>query len=630
MSWMFTEPTLSGKDRNFDNQLHCAQRPAVSNQRSSMPHPRFAFISLLALTLLWVATPAPDARASAQRDYTSGWNEFQRLLKDPRDSRQRNAWLAVRKMFNSAYQKAPNGPEAPKALFYLGRVHEEMGLRLGQRSDFSQAVDYFGRVALRFPTHSWADDALLRKARIHLEHLEDSAQAYIDLLAIVHNHPKGDMVPQAQAMLRELDAKFMAQVDRQPGSAQATTVPPSAPAPAVPEPLQQAAQTPAAAPPAGVAPAGSGHARLMQIRYWSSDEYTRVVLDVDSEVSYTHRLLNPDPELGTPHRLMIDLEGAVLGPEAPAQIQVADGILRQVRSGQNQPHVSRVVLDIQRLEDFRVFTLEGPFRIVVDVSGSKARPSAATAAPRQTTQVTPGRGDVPASLMEQLGLKVKTIMIDPGHGGKDPGAVAFGIKEKDISLRMARILGKMLEEKGFRILYTRTKDVFVPLEERTAMANAQKADLFLSIHANAHPNPSTKGFEIYSLNLAKTQDAVRVAARENAVSSKQISDLQLILTDLMLNSKISESHELATKIHSRTIQGVRRSHPGLVDKGVREAPFFVLMGAKMPAVLLELGYLTNRDESRMLNSDAYLRTMAQSLVQGVLAYRDHIERHTKL
>ena len=589
---------------------------------------------------LFISCSGPLAavgHASAERDYTSGWNEFQRLLKEPGQAQNRNAWLAARNMFNSAFQKAPAGPEAPKALFYLGRVHEEMGLRFGQASDFSQAADYYGRVSLRFANHTWADDALLRKAKIHLEHLNDSAQAYIDLLSIVHNHPKGDMAPQAQTMLRELDAAFLAKVNASgagSGTAVAATVPASSSARS-PEPVIQASLSdPVVSRPRSTDP-GSDGARLTQVRYWSSDEYTRVVLDVDSEVAYSHRLLNPDPDLGTPHRLLIDLNGTILGPEAPAQLHVADGILRQVRTGQNQPHVSRVVLDIQRLEDVRVFTLEGPFRIVVDVSGAKPKTLASVQAPqtpRPSAQSGPrvAPGGVTGSLIEQLGLTVSTIMIDPGHGGKDPGAVAHGIKEKDINLRMARILGRMLEEKGFRILYTRTTDVFVPLEERTAMANAQKADLFLSIHANAHPNPNMKGFEIYSLNLARNQDAVRVAARENAVSSKKISDLQLILTDLMLNSKITESRELATKIHGRTIQGMRRTHPSLADRGVREAPFYVLMGATMPAVLVELGYLTNREEARLLNTDAYLRSMASNLVQGVLAYRDHIERHAKL
>ncbi len=597
---------------------------------------RYLCILLLALFLSFGGPLTTVGHAGAERDYTSGWNEFQRLLKEPGQAQNRNAWLAARNMFNSAFQKAPEGPEAPKALFYLGRVHEELGLRFGQASDFSQAADYYGRVALRFANHTWADDALLRKAKIHLEHLNDSAQAYIDLLSIVHNHSRGDMAPQAQAMLRELDSAFLAKVNASgagPGSAVAATVPASSSARTTEPAVQASLSSPVTSPSRSASPNSDG-ARLTQVRYWSSDDYTRVVLDVDSEVAYSHRLLNPDPDLGTPHRLLIDLQGTVLGPEAPGQLHVADGILRQVRTGQNQPQVSRVVLDIQRLEDFRVFTLEGPFRIVVDISGAKskvlagAQPSAP--AGQSHPQISSRPGDVAGSLIEQLGLTVSTIMIDPGHGGKDPGAVAHGFKEKDINLRMSKILGRMLEEKGFRVLYTRTKDVFIPLEERTAMANAQKADLFLSVHANAHPNPNMKGFEIYSLNLARNQDAVRVAARENAVSSKKISDLQLILTDLMLNSKITESRELATKIHGNTINGMRRTHPSLADRGVREAPFYVLMGAKMPAVLIEMGYLTNREEARLLNTDAYLRTLATNLLQGVLAYRDHIERHAKL
>lgn len=600
---------------------------------------RHFWMFILVLGVLCGAPFVTSGHASAERDYTNGWNEFHRLLKEPGQTQHRSTWLAVRNIFNSAYQKAPQGPDAPKSLYYLGRVHEEMGIRFGQSADFTKAVDYYGRVALRFSTHTWADDALLRKAKLHLEHMNDSAQAYIDLLSIVHNHPKGDMAPQAQSMLRELDSAFLSKVNASsPGSGTAVAAPPPSPASSS-APVVQASLSDTIPPRSRTPEPAAGGARLVRVRYWSSDEYTRVVLDVDADVAYNHRLLKPDPDLGTPHRLMIDLQGTVLGPDAPAQLQVADGILRQVRTGQNQPHVSRVVLDIQRLEDFRVFTLEEPFRIVVDVSGgSGARVVAGmqrsqTSRPstqESTPQGAPGAEDVTGSLIEQLGLKVNTIMIDPGHGGKDPGAVAHGLKEKDINLRMSRILGRMLEEKGFRILYTRTTDVFIPLEERTAMANAQKADLFLSIHANAHPNPNMKGFEIYSLNLAKNQDAVRVAARENAVSSKKISDLQLILTDLMLNSKISESRELATQIHGRTIQGMRRAHPKLEDRGVRAAPFYVLMGAKMPAVLIELGYLTNRDEAKLLNSDAYLRTMASNLVQGVLAYQNHIERHAKL
>ncbi|MDO9631081.1 MAG: N-acetylmuramoyl-L-alanine amidase, partial [Humidesulfovibrio sp.] len=175
------------------------------------------------------------------------------------------------------------------------------------------------------------------------------------------------------------------------------------------------------------------------------------------------------------------------------------------------------------------------------------------------------------------------------------------------------------------VIYTRTTDVFLPLEERTALANAKKADLFLSVHCNAHTDPGMSGLETYSLNLARTPDAVRVAARENAVSDRNISDLQMILTDLMLTSKIKESVDLAHGVHRKGLANLRRVWT-VSDHGNREAPFYVLMGAKMPSALLEIGYITNKTEAARLNNDAYLRTLSRGIADGVLGYKAQIER----
>jgi N-acetylmuramoyl-L-alanine amidase len=229
------------------------------------------------------------------------------------------------------------------------------------------------------------------------------------------------------------------------------------------------------------------------------------------------------------------------------------------------------------------------------------------------------------SLVEQLGLKVRTIMIDPGHGGKDPGAVANGLQEKDVNLRMARVLGAMLKEQGFEVHYTRTTDKFIPLEERTAMANARNADLFISIHCNAHKDKNVRGLEVYYLNLATDAQAVRVAARENGVSAKKISDMQFILSDLMLNSKINESRQMAAMVEEETLRAMRPRY-SLSSHGSKGAFFYVLTGARMPSILVELGYLTNPEEARRLNSDDYLKAMGQGLTRGVLAYKKKLER----
>ena len=231
------------------------------------------------------------------------------------------------------------------------------------------------------------------------------------------------------------------------------------------------------------------------------------------------------------------------------------------------------------------------------------------------------RGQTTEAVMEQLGLTVKTIMLDPGHGGSDPGAQATGITEKDFALAMARRVGALLQKEGFTVLYTRATDKHIPLQNRPEMANTQKADLFISIHVNANANPGVRGLESYYLNQAKTQDALTVAARENGVSVRNISDLQFILTDLMLSSKVKESRHLAHCVHNGILRRLRGVNLAAPDNGVRSAPFYVLMGARMPAILVEFGYISNARDAANLKNNAYLQRQAEGLVQGIKQYK---------
>jgi len=196
-----------------------------------------------------------------------------------------------------------------------------------------------------------------------------------------------------------------------------------------------------------------------------------------------------------------------------------------------------------------------------------------------------------------------------------------------VNLRFAKILGAELKRRGLNVLYTRTTDTFIPLETRTDLANNKGADLFVSIHCNAHGDAGTSGLETYSLNLASSQEAVRVAARENASSKKTIGDLQAILTDLMLSAKTTESKDLAQYVQKRSMANLSGRTR---DRGPHEAPFFVLIGANMPAVLVEMGYITNPAEAKRLASDAYLRALARGMVDGILSYKKKIERYATL
>ena len=539
------------------------------------------------------------AAGGPEQEFKSGWKLFHSLLKDPEKAKYRSWWLKTKEHFLSAYKQSPNGAYAPKSLYYLGRTYQELGKRSFLKSDSLKAVDYFQRVTLRFPEHSWADDAKLFQARVYLEDLDAADKAYLALLAIQHQYPAGDKAPAAENMLRQMDKANLEKFDETP--AEST------------EPLGNKQNHVA------------GLGELLRVRHWSSDDYTRVVLDLDGEELYSHMLLKPDPSLQKPfYRLVVDVEDTRLSASVPGQISIEDGILREVRTGQYRKDQTRVVLDVHNIDTYRAFSLDNPYRIVIDVyAPERGDVQKKTARAQDRDEVFSG------TLVEQLGLDIRTIMIDPGHGGKDPGAVHGKLYEKDINLRLAKILGKILAEQGFLIRYTRTDDRFVPLEERTAMANSKKADLFVSLHVNAHEDHRVNGLEVYYLNVASSKDSVRVAARENAVSAKKISDLQVILTDLMLNSKIEESRNLAGVVLKKVLDA-ESSFCSLSDHGVRRAPFYVLMGAKMPAVLLETGYITNAHDRKNLQSYHYLKLMAQGVAEGIQTYRSQINKYAAL
>jgi len=226
------------------------------------------------------------------------------------------------------------------------------------------------------------------------------------------------------------------------------------------------------------------------------------------------------------------------------------------------------------------------------------------------------------SLAQQLGLGVRKIVIDPGHGGKDPGASAFGLKEKDIVLSIAKKLAPILAaQTNAEVILTRDTDRFIPLEERTAIANTNEADLFISLHINAHPSPKVHGLETYYLNLSTNAEAMRVAAFENATSTHQMSDLQDILSDIMKNSKINESSRLAGFVHNSLSDGIEEvQQEKFKNLGVKQAPFYVLIGAEMPAILIEIAFITNPMDSGNLKSDEFLESIASDIVEGVQSY----------
>ncbi len=329
------------------------------------------------------------------------------------------------------------------------------------------------------------------------------------------------------------------------------------------------------------------------VRCWSYPEYTRVVIDLSGSAEFTENRLT------APERLFFDISNSTLSGDLQKNIQIGNGMLKSVRSGRHNENTSRVVLDLGNVRDFKVFTLEDPIRIVVDLYGSAA-----------------------------VSAK-KRIVIDAGHGGHDPGAIGpRNLYEKDVVLDIALRLRKILsEDPTLEVFMTRDKDVFVPLEERTAIANSKNADLFVSIHANASRRRETKGIETYFLNWTNDEEALKVAARENQISLKQMRNMQgkrnvldIMLGDLSRDLKREKSLRLANYIQKTMVDELNKDYTHIVDLGVKQALFYVLLGARMSSVLVEVSFISNPIEERLLAGDNYRDDLARSIATGINQY----------
>jgi N-acetylmuramoyl-L-alanine amidase len=597
-----------------------------------------------------------------------------------------------------------------------------------KRAEWDKVLARYRKLVARYPKSGYADNALLgigdlsrtmarrfRSPRL----LDDAVHAYRMLVAEYPSSSLGERALYAafEIALNASDRSRIAEAGRAyldafPDAARARTVKSllrrKVPERALPSP-----------PPPGLA-------RLFDLRFWSGDESTRVVLDLERKVKFTYdRLTGPD-------RLFVDLQRTRLHPNLTSRtFPVGDGLLAQVRIGQNKDDVVRVVLDFKEVYEHGVFYLEEDNRprLVIDIRGTSAasragkkvadapQPTGAAAVPADAAAPAPAAVTAPAvpedelppptvaadgagtstapptpapevatlptrplpgmlppaspapagsarravnvviegtrpaspaptaaalppppappavnrdgsySLARQLGLGARRIVIDPGHGGHDPGTIGRGgLMEKDLVLDVALRLERLVrQELGADVVMTRSRDVFIPLEERTAIANQRAADLFLSIHANASRSASARGIETYFLNFAKNPHAEAVAARENAISSATLKDLQGLVKAITLNTKIDESRDFATSVQEAMVKHLR-DHGPAPDRGVHTAPFYVLIGANMPSVLAEIAFVSHPEDERRLKKPAFREEIARSLFKGVRGYLEALSR----
>jgi N-acetylmuramoyl-L-alanine amidase len=531
------------------------------------------------------------------------------------------------------------------------------------------AVAGYERVVRRYPSSGYADNALWQAGHLSLLAFErfgqesDRRTGQRLLAQLKSEYPSSSLVGRLAAVQAQFDtAKPNAMRTTGTAAPAARTAPAVESKKAAVEPAKieiEARKPEAEAESEPDAPPSVTDAIIRGITRTSLEDGVRVSIELDRELSFRQEPLE------NPRRLFFDLRGA--RPSAALQggtLTFEEDIIREIRVGRHPKNVTRVVMDTEGTQSYSVFTLYNPFRVIIDfkraataapatVSGPSATPGAVSTsgptlpAPKPVAAAPPppppppplptkasSAASLPAptvpsanadghfSIARQLGLGVSRVVIDAGHGGHDPGAKANGLNEAELTLDVAMRLKRLLEKQpGIEVVMTRETDVFIPLEERTAIANREGADLFLSIHANASRNQQARGVETYFLNFATNPEAEAVAARENSASGRTMHSLPSIVRAIALNNKIDESRDFAATVQKSMISRLETKNKQVRNLGVKQAPFVVLIGAGMPSVLAEISFVTHKQEGTLLKTPAYRQTIAEALQDAILKYQ---------
>jgi N-acetylmuramoyl-L-alanine amidase len=545
-----------------------------------------SFLIISSLIILFSSIQTSIGQDRGEKLYEETFDLYKNLSVNHNKIQNKEIWETIARAFYSIDRDYPNSPKAPNSLFLSGKMYEEIGERFNSQKDFDKSVEISRKFVRKYPYSNLADDAQLRVARIVEK--ESKSDAYIEYDKLVTDFPKGDMRTVALNKRQEL------------------------------APFKPAKKTPVYKPRAKGQASTSryGLTKVSQIRHWSTDDYTRVVIHLDKDSTYTSRLLKPDPQYGTPPRLFVDIEGATVDKNLYVE-PIKKGLLEQIKFARNTKDTVRVVLYIESFDDYKVFALKDPYRIVMDIEGSGKKSGGYYATGNNTDKYDYKSGlpkDRVSSLSEALGLKIRTVVIDAGHGGHDPGAIGpSGLKEKEVNLRIAKALKKKLDTEGkqfgiTKVYLTRSTDKFIPLEERTGIAKKLGADLFISIHCNAARNRQAYGIETYILSLTNDQRSLAVAARENATTSISRSD-----------------QRFAGHVQSSVVKNVSTKYPPTRNKGVKKAPFIVLIGADIPSILVETSFITNPRDEKRLKSNAYINEIADGIFVGVKRYSSEMQ-----
>jgi N-acetylmuramoyl-L-alanine amidase len=592
---------------------------------------RSCIAAFMACTILLLFTEKayPSYNTEAGHKYTIASQRLADLRKNPKKKKYRSYWMDCIRTFELVEKKYPKSPSAADACFDRAGLYLELYQFSKYSRDLNESIQVHEKCQAAYPKHAKAPEALYRVIDLSLDNRKNVSLASKTYNKLAEVYPDSIWTEKARIRL----GLFVPKQKR--------------------EPEIKKMPVPVLASQGKTKPAGL----VQKIRYWSGGAYTRIVIEQNRSVRFQAQ------ELKNPDRLVFDLLNTRVSDSIDKDpLPVNDGILKQVRASQYAPDIVRVVLDLASIKSYAAFPLHDPERLVIDVTGeggitaepqvtslesgtqlqqentgeNKAEPKAEPTA-EPYSQTTPPV-QVPAvknydekklSLSRQMGLKIRTIAIDAGHGGHDPGAIGKnGLKEKTVTLDIARRLAVLVKERlGCEVIMTRDHDVFIPLDQRPFIAKSRGADLFVSIHVNANRKRKARGIETYIQGLqASDREAMATAARENAMSTKRLSELDSeidkILKDLKQDNKLEESLQLAHTVQASLVGTMRPEQKQVVNLGVKRAFFYVLINTQMPSILAEVGFISNPDEEKQLRTDSYRQSIAEALYQGVKKYVD--------
>ena len=542
--------------------------------------------------------PAPEAAIPdvrpAQRPqavYQQAKAEMDALRKDKKRSCWREPWEKLEQRFHSVHAAKPSPAIGAGALYRAAACREALARCSHLDKEFQAAVALYAAVPDQFPRSALADDALYQAAVLSAQELDDAGEARRFLSEQLKSYAKGDMAGKGRQLLAELD-----------GGPQKEASVRTAQRPAAPE---------------------------LQMLSWDSPgkNSVEVVLELNTSTTYDTRLVRGSKS--QPDRLVLRLKNTAVADDVRKGVKVNGSLLQNIAVKKLKKD-AQVELTFREVARFDTDSEENPSRIVVRVTSGKNRLPRAekgdtdiAEAPRRERRVSARQV---ADMASQLGLSVQRVFIDAGHGGRDPGTSHNKVVERVITLDIALRLGRLLEANGLDVVYSRRDDRAVGLSQRTVAANRKECDLFVSIHVNANEDRSVQGFETYYLDFASNQHAARVAALENARSERRLGNMQSMLAEVMLSARVDESRRLASDIQRLSLFRLKRRGYEVRNNGTKSAPFHVLLGANMPAVLVEVGYCTHGQEAKRLLDAKYRHALAEGLAEGILAYRDRLSK----